>query len=98
MNEPLRGKTILITGSARRVGGIFALACARAGADVVIHHWHSDEEAQKTRDEITALGRRAWDFEADFNDSFQAERLIPRINESTPLHGLVNSAAISSLS
>jgi len=28
------------------------------------------------------------------NDSSQAERLIPLINESTPLHGLVNSAAI----
>jgi pteridine reductase len=94
MNEPLREKTILVTGGARRVGRIFALACARAGADVVIHHGHSEEDAQKTRQEITALGRRAWVFEADFNDSSQAQSLIARINESTPLYGLVNSAAI----
>jgi len=73
---------------------IFALACARAGADVVIHHGHSEEEAQKVREEVTGLGRRAWVFEADFNDPSRAESLIPRINESTPLHGLVNSAAI----
>src|SRR5512138_2011168 len=94
MTELLNGKTILVTGGARRVGRIFALACARAGADVVIHHGHSEEEAQAVRDEITALGRSAWVFEADFNNSSQAGGLIPRINESAPLHGLVNSAAI----
>jgi NAD(P)-dependent dehydrogenase (short-subunit alcohol dehydrogenase family) len=94
MNEPLNGKTILITGGARRVGKIFALACARAGADVVIHHGHSAEDAQTTREEILGLGRRAWMIEADLNDPSQAENLIPLINKSTPLHGLVNSAAI----
>jgi pteridine reductase len=94
MNESLDGKTILITGAARRVGKIFALACARAGADVVIHHGHSDEEAEEVRNEIVGLGRRAWVFQADLSDSSQAQSLISQINESTPLHGLVNSAAI----
>lgn len=91
---PLLNKCILVTGAARRVGKIFALACARAGADVVIHHGHSDDEAEKVRDELTRLGRQAWIFKADLNDSAQTRELIPRINESTPLHGLVNSAAI----
>ena len=94
MNELLRGKTILITGGARRVGKIFALACARAGADIVIHHGHSSEEAEITRQEIVGLGRQARVIEADLNDPSQAANLISLINESTPLHGLVNSAAI----
>src|SRR6266508_3197430 len=94
MNESLNGKTILITGAARRVGKIFALACARAGANVVIHHGHSEEDAEKARQEIIRMGRRAWVFQADLSDASQAQSLIPRINESTPLHGLVNSAAI----
>jgi NAD(P)-dependent dehydrogenase (short-subunit alcohol dehydrogenase family) len=94
MNEPLSGNTILITGAARRVGRIFALACARAGADVVIHHAHSDNEAESVRAEIIGLGRRAWVFRADLGDPAQAESLIPSVNQSTPLHGLVNSAAI----
>lgn len=94
MNEPLNGKTILVTGSAKRVGRIFALACARAGADVVVHHGHSEEEAEDTRDAITKLGRQALVIQADLNDPAQAGNLIPLINESTPLHGLVNSAAI----
>lgn len=94
MNEPLSGKTILVTGGARRVGKIFALACAGAGADVVIHHGHSEEAAEATRREIIGLGRRAWVVEADLNDPAQAGNLIPLINESSPLHGLINSAAI----
>jgi NAD(P)-dependent dehydrogenase (short-subunit alcohol dehydrogenase family) len=97
MNEPLKGKTILITGGARRVGKIFTLACARAGADVVIHHGHSKEEAQATRNEVIRMGRKGWVIEADLNDPSQTETLIPIIYESTPLHGLVNSAAIFEL-
>lgn len=94
MNEPLKGKTILVTGAARRVGKIFALACARAGADVVIHHGHSADEAEAVRAEIAGWGRRAWVLQANLSDPSQAQNLIPLVNESTPLHGLVNSAAI----
>jgi pteridine reductase len=94
MSESLNGKTILVTGAAKRVGKIFALACARAGADVVIHHGHSDEEAEEARQEIIAMGHHAWVFRADLNDSSQVRGLVARINESTPLHGLINSAAI----
>ena len=94
MSELLDGKTILITGGAKRVGKIFTLACARAGADVVIHYGHSAQEADATQQEVVRLGRQAWVIEADLSDSAQAQNLIPLINQSTPLHGLVNSAAI----
>ena len=94
MDEPLNGKTILITGGARRIGKVFALACARAGADVIIHHGHSPEEAAATQEEISAMGRHAQVVQADLNDPSQVEGLLARINRSTPLHGLVNSAAI----
>jgi NAD(P)-dependent dehydrogenase (short-subunit alcohol dehydrogenase family) len=95
MNElPLLHKTILITGAARRLGRVFALGCARAGADVVIHHGHSDAEAEALRAEIIGLGRQAWVFQADLRDSSAAQSLIPLINRSTPIHLLLNSAAI----
>jgi len=94
MSESLEGKVVLVTGAARRLGRVFALACARAGANIVIHHSHSDDEAETLRKEITDLGSKAWVFKADFSDSSQAGSLVRLINESTHLDALVNNAAI----
>ena len=94
MSDSLEGKTVLITGAARRLGRSFALACGRAGADVVIHHGHSDEEAGEVREEIRKMGRKAWIVQADLSDSSQAETLISSASQSASLYALVNSAAI----
>jgi NAD(P)-dependent dehydrogenase (short-subunit alcohol dehydrogenase family) len=90
----LQDKTVLITGAARRIGRIFALACANAGANVVIHHAHSNADAESLLTEISGLNRQAWVFKADLSDSSQAQSLIPFINKSTPIHYLINNAAI----
>ena len=90
----LRDKTILVTGAARRVGRMLALACARAGADVIIHHGHSEQQALEVQKEIASLGRRSWILVSDFSKPNEVSRLIPQANEITPLYGLVNSAAI----
>lgn len=95
MNEkPLNGKTILITGAAKRIGRLFALACAGAGADIVIHHGHSDKEASQVKDEIESLGQRAWILASDFGRPAEVTRFISQANEFSPLYALVNSAAI----
>lgn len=91
---PLKGKLILVTGSARRIGRALAIACARAGADVIIHHAHSDEEAGEAQQEVLSLGRQAWVIPADFDDPLTAKELITRANKIRPLFALVNSAAI----
>ena len=93
-DEPLHNKTVLITGAARRIGRRFALACAHAGANLVIHHAHSDSDAETLREEISKLNRQAWVFKSDFSDSSQTRNLIPLINQSTPIHYLINNAAI----
>jgi len=90
----LNGKTVLITGAARRLGRQFALACAQAGADIVIHHGQSDSDAKTLASKINRLGCQSWIFQADLNDSSQAQNLIPLINRSTPIHFLINNAAI----
>lgn len=94
MNESLNGKTILITGAARRVGRLLALACGRAGADVILHHGHSLAEALTVQKEIASFGRRAWILPADLSNIDEVSRLIPQANALAPLDGLVNSAAV----
>ena len=93
-DSPLNGKTILITGSAKRVGRLFALACARAGADIIIHHGHSREEALQVKDEIESIGRKAHVIASDLGKPAEAAKLISKANQFSPLFALVNSAAI----
>ena len=71
-------------------------AALRLVAEYSSYWWSRglQDEAAAARTEILGLGHTAWVFQADFSDSSQVESLIPLINESTPLHGLVNSAAI----
>ncbi|MBL8062362.1 MAG: SDR family oxidoreductase [Anaerolineales bacterium] len=90
----LKDRTILITGAARRLGRLFALACGRAGADVIIHHGHSPAEAEALREELASLGARAWVLAADLAHPENASQLIERASTLSPLYGLVNSASI----
>ena len=94
MPLPLAGKTVLLTGAARRIGRALALSVARSGGDVVLHYGHSPEEAEETRDDILSMGRRAYPLQADLGSPEQASQLIPRALEIGPLDALVNSAAI----
>jgi pteridine reductase len=55
----LAGKVAVVTGGAVRIGRALALALADAGASVVIHYFHSEDEARATVDEISARGGRA---------------------------------------
>ena len=57
--RPLDGKTVLITGAARRLGRASALALARAGADIAITFNNSSREARETVVDLSALGVRA---------------------------------------
>ena len=93
-SKPLSGKTILITGAARRIGRSLALTVAHAGGNVVIHHGHSPNFAQQTLTEINALGTVAHIVSADLSDPNQAAELFYRASAYGPIYALVNNAAI----
>ncbi len=87
-------KIIWITGSARRVGRAIALACARAGWDVVVHYRSSEAEARKVAEEIEALGRRALVVRGDQSVRVDVERMVGEIRAGFGrLDALVNNAA-----
>ena len=90
----LEGRTVLITGGARRIGRSLALAVARAGGDVILHYGTSQLEAESAGREIEALGRRAILLQADLAEAEQAAGLVARAAGHGPLYALVNNAAI----
>jgi len=92
MNE-LSGTTVLITGAARRIGRTLALAAARAGADIHLHHGHSIKDAQTVADEIRRMGHQAWIFQQDLNQP-DSEILIEKAWQQKPFNALVNNAAV----
>ena len=90
----LEGKTALITGSAVRVGRETALACARAGMQVVIHYNRSREKAEELCSLIAQEGSRSWTLQADFTQADQFDAFIGQVIETAgPLFLLVNNAS-----
>lgn len=97
MNPSLAGRRALITGAGSDgIGRATALAMARAGADVALHHVAGQESrVGETAAEIRALGRRAETIAADFARP-EAARGAVREAEARlgPLDVLVCAAAI----
>ncbi|HEY6307649.1 MAG TPA: SDR family NAD(P)-dependent oxidoreductase [Candidatus Angelobacter sp.] len=56
--KALAGKTVLVTGGARRLGKAIALAMADAGANVAVTYLASSDPARVTVDEIEAKGAK----------------------------------------
>jgi pteridine reductase len=91
----LHGKTVLITGAARRVGATVARVLHGAGANVVLHYRSSAEDAQALEAELNALrpdsARRA---EADLLDVAHLPQLIKFVADTFGgLDMLVNNAS-----
>ncbi len=81
----------LVTGSGRRIGRALALACARAGYDVVVHA-RGPEAPDETLADIRALGRKAVVAFADLTKPSELEILAAAA--PGPLTLLVNCASL----
>ncbi|PVG81668.1 short-chain dehydrogenase [Nocardioides gansuensis] len=91
----LAGQRILVTGAPGDLGRAICLEVARAGADVVVHHWQTPEAALRLSEQLTALGVDASVIEADVSDPDQVGEAIRHLEEEHgPLTGLVNNAGI----
>jgi len=93
--ESLAGKSVLVTGGAKRIGRAIALALARAGADVAISYRTSQAEASQTAAEIAALGRRAVAIQCDVRSEPSVQAAVAYVVEILGrIDILVNNAAI----
>jgi NAD(P)-dependent dehydrogenase (short-subunit alcohol dehydrogenase family) len=69
-------KTALVTGGAKRIGRVIALALAKRGWDVAVHYGQSATEAHALVKEIRELGRRAAAVPCDLADDTAVKRLL----------------------
>ncbi len=92
--EGVKGRTVLVTGGALRLGRDICLALGRAGANVVVHYRRSAGEARGLCRELEGLRVKAWPLPADFDKPGEAVGLIERAwAEAGRLDALVNSAS-----
>lgn len=94
VDKPLVGKTVVVTGGAKRLGRASALALARAGADVAITFRHSAKEAQHTVIDLAGLGVRAFALNCDVTDQKSVRAMVREsVRELGGIDILVNNAA-----
>ena len=89
-------KVALVTGASRGIGRACAIELAKAGLDVVINYAGNDDAAQKTADEITALGVKCVKKKFNVADKDSVEANIKEImDEFGRIDVLVNNAGIT---
>jgi 3-oxoacyl-[acyl-carrier protein] reductase/pteridine reductase len=93
--QPLSGKSVLVTGGARRIGRGIAIALGLAGANVAITFRTSQVQAAETAGEIEALGARAIAVYCDVRSEVSVRQAIAvTIAEFGGLDVVVNNAAV----
>ena len=95
VRQDLKGKSAIVTGSARGIGKAIASALADRGADLVISDV-DEAQAQRTCDEIMALDRRAIAVPCDVSKREQVGALVERaVSEFGKLDIFVNNAGVT---
>ncbi|MDO8685198.1 MAG: SDR family NAD(P)-dependent oxidoreductase [Clostridiales bacterium] len=97
-NISLRGKVALVTGGTRGIGAECNRQLARAGADIIINHYHSDvgrKAADKLEEELLSYGVGVLKCEADISKEDEVIEMIKNsVNRFGSIDILVNNAAI----
>jgi 3-oxoacyl-[acyl-carrier protein] reductase len=77
----LSGKIAVVTGGSSGIGQAIAIACAGAGADLVVSYRHNRAGVEETVRRIEAAGRTALPVQADISVENDVERLANTVRE-----------------
>ncbi len=88
-------KVAIVTGASKGIGKACAIRLAADGYTVVINYSRSDEEAQKTLDEIRANGGDGMIYKADVSNLTEVKKMIREVDKTYgQIDVLVNNAGI----
>lgn len=91
----LKGKVAIVTGASRGIGRGIALVLAKRGADLIINAT-SEERLQSVREEVEALGRKAYIVVGDVSKEQTADDVVnAALEQYGKLDILVNCAGIN---
>lgn len=89
-------KVALVTGGSRGIGKACAIELAKAGCDVVINYAGNSEAAEKTVEELKALGSNASSYKFDVSNQAEVDEAIAKIIEKYGrIDILLNNAGIT---
>ena len=91
----LADRIAVVTGGDSGIGAACVIALAKAGADVAIVYHSNADGAQRTAEQVTALGRRAVVVQANVGDAGDVERAFTSAGELGTPDILVNSAGMN---
>lgn len=92
----LSGKVALITGSARGIGKAIALELANHGANIVINDILTENEINKTLEEVKQSSNKAIGIRADITKLDEVESMVKEIiNKFGKVDILINNAGIT---
>jgi NAD(P)-dependent dehydrogenase (short-subunit alcohol dehydrogenase family) len=95
MDKLLKGKTVLVTGAAKRIGRAIALVLAERGANVAITYLNSQPEAEETVRALAAHDVDALAVRCDLRDPESIQQTVASvIEEFGQLDLLVNNAGV----
>ena len=90
-------KKVLITGAGRGIGRAIALACAKAGYEVIAHYNKSSKPAAELKAEIESGGGACQLIQFDISDRADCRKKLEALwEEQGPLWGIVCNAGICS--
>jgi NAD(P)-dependent dehydrogenase (short-subunit alcohol dehydrogenase family) len=92
--SPLSGKTVLVTGGAKRLGRAIAQAAAEAGAGVAVTYRNSEREAEALIEELARQDVEALALRCDVTDEDSVREMVKEVTrELGGIDVLVNNAA-----
>lgn len=95
MDKLLKGKTVLVTGAAKRIGRSIALALAERGADIAISYLASQAEAEETVQALAVHDVDALAIRCDLRNPEDIEQTVSAVvNDFGRIDLLVNNAGI----